>query len=260
MDTIKMKIPVLYVGPPGVGKTATVRARYDHCEVLLLSSCTEEHIGGLPYRVGRKERYTIPHFIERLQQAKGTKCLFLDELDKARREVADTLLTLVTHPQDFGIPKDCDIYAAANPPEWGGGDGVSIPMMNRFSVIEFVPNIQEWSEFMLNKYSSVPFISEFLEGIKLNKAPLLEVVGEGYSRRLTCPRSWDMALYVYTTVTDPDEAKQKISGLLTANAVSYLYSFIHKNEPEYSTMHKVEEIARKLGSKKINYHQRLDWS
>ena len=61
--------PILYVGPPGVGKTAVVRDGYEHTEVLLLSASVEEDIAGLPYRDGVYERRTTPGFIERIQQA-----------------------------------------------------------------------------------------------------------------------------------------------------------------------------------------------
>jgi hypothetical protein len=66
----------------------------------------------------------VPKFIEDLRNSKASnKCLFLDELDKARREVADTILSLVTSPELFDLPNGVEIIAAANPPEWGGGDG-----------------------------------------------------------------------------------------------------------------------------------------
>jgi hypothetical protein len=55
-----MITPILYVGAPGVGKTAVIRSRYDHCEVLLLSSQTEEDIAGIPYQEGGNEKRTIP--------------------------------------------------------------------------------------------------------------------------------------------------------------------------------------------------------
>ena len=222
-----MRIPILYVGAPGVGKTASVLAKYDYCEVLLLSSQTEEDISGIPYREGELEKRTIPPYIQRLIAAKGTKCLFLDEIDKARREVADTLLTLITHPQKFGVPIGTDIIAAANPPEWGGGDGLSLPMMNRFSVVEFTPDFDRWKEYIHAKFGSIPFVVEITERIAKQELPFLEANGEGLGWRMTSPRSIDNAISVLLSQeTDKDSL---IKGLVTANMASGLLSLYTKH-------------------------------
>lgn len=241
----KRNVPVLYVGAPGVGKTATVRNKYEHCEVLLLSSKTEEDIQGLPYRDGEKERYTTPQFIERIQNAvkEGKKtCLFLDEIDKARREVADTLLTLVTHPQEFGIPECVDIIAAANPPQWGGGDGVSSPMASRFSIIEYSPNITSWLKYMKDKFSHISIIDEFCDAILNKKTPVFEMTGEGLCQRLVCPRTYDLAF----ECIGEDDQDLKIKGLLNANAASFLLSLL---TPKIEASSSVEEQARNISWK-----------
>lgn len=247
-----MNIPILYVGAPGVGKTATIRKKYDYCEVLLLSSQTEEDIAGIPYREGSLEHRTIPPFIQRLQSATGTKCLFLDEIDKARREVADTLLTLVTHPEHFGIPEGTDIVAAANPPEWGGGDGLSLPMMNRFSVIPFTPDFSSWSEYIIKKYGTSPFISEVIKKIESRELPFLESNGEGLQWRMTSPRSIDYALSI--CLTKKDNVTELVQGLVTPNFASGILSLFtkhhtHEDRDQYSD---TEEITRSVASKAFN--------
>ena len=244
-----MKTPILYVGAPGVGKTAKVRQKYDHCEVLLLSSQSEEDVVGIPYRDGDKEKRTVPPYIQRLQGATGTKCLFLDEIDKARREVADTLLTLVTHPQLFGIPEGTDIVAAANPPEWGGGDGLSLPMINRFSVINFTPDFEEWASFISKKYGSIPLVEQVIEGIRSQQLPFLESNGDGLDWRMTSPRSIDAALSVL--INEPENSSQVVMGLVTPNMGSGMIRIadrlgitnISSNEHE-----QVHNISRSVGS------------
>lgn len=249
-----MKIPILYVGAPGVGKTATIREKYDYCEVLLLSSQTEEDIAGIPYREGALEHRTIPPFIQRLQEAKGTKCLFLDEIDKARREVADTLLTLVTHPESFGIPNDTDIVAAANPPEWGGGDGLSLPMMNRFSVIQFNPDFDAWSKYIVDKYGKSPFISEVLSKIAHKELPFLESNGEGLNWRMTSPRSIDYALSVCTIEKDSDYLHNLVKGLVTPNFASGLLLVFnhHFNQESIDTYSDKQAFSRSIALKSFS--------
>ena len=238
-------IPRLLVGAPGSGKTATVRASYEYTEVLLLSSCTEEDIAGLPYRDGEHECRTIPTFIERLKKEAKTKkvCLFLDELDKARREVADTLLTLITHPQEFGIPDGVDIWAAANPPEWGGGDGISQPMLSRFAIINYKPDIEKWVTLTKTKFSELPFIDTFLEKISIGEIPLMESAGEGLDFRITCPRTWHLALEAVRS-----NQIDLLPGLLTPNSATGLIACLSQGQNRIDEIH---TIARATGTTQI---------
>jgi len=243
------KIPILLVGAPGVGKTEITKQKYDHCEILLLSSQTEEDIAGIPYRDGENEKRTIPIFVQRLKNAKGKKCLFLDEIDKARREVADTLLSLITDQEMFGIDSDVEIIAAANPAEWGGGDGLSMPMMNRFSIIEFKPDFNDWKNFILKKYGKGEMVDRILSEIEEKRIPFLEHNGDGYSFRLTCPRSLDMALSVLFDNLKAEEKEKIIYGLLTPNTASAICQYITTDNNSRES--EVQDISRTIGSSKI---------
>jgi len=246
-----MKTPILYFGAPGIGKTAKVRSSYDVVEVVLLSAMTEEDVAGLPYREGRYEFRTIPPFIRRLQEQPQDKtiCLFLDEIDKARREVADTLLTLITHPSDFGLPERINIIAAANPPEWGGGDGLSQAMMSRFSVIESTPQFVEFEAFILNKYKSVDWVVNLCRMIEVGELPLLEQVGEGFNWRLSCPRTYDLAIQA---IID-EQSDEVIYGLLTPNSASGILSLIKINGMDDI----VQKLSRTVASKGRGYPIRI---
>jgi len=244
-----MKTPKLLIGAPGTGKTASVRAKFEHTEVLLLSSCTEEDIAGLPYREGNKERRTMPLFIENINKAvkKGKKtCLFLDELDKARREVVDTLLTLITHPTNFGIPESVEIIAAANPPEWGGGDGISQPMLTRFCVIPFSPDVNEWVKLTNKLFSDLTVTKKLTERISSGELPLMEHVGEDLEFRLTCPRTLHLAL---TAIREGEP--EVIFGLLTPNTASAILAFIDEDKDEESRIDETQRIARNVSKNKI---------
>lgn len=218
------KIPILYVGPPGVGKTAKIKTQFDHVEILLLSSSTEEDIAGIPYHIKGTEYRTKPLWLTRLKLADEegkTTCLFLDELDKARREVADTMLSLVVSKEQFGIPTNTFLRAAANPPEWGGGDGISDPMLSRWSIIDW-----EMDEKHVNE--QLAFWSERYKDTRANSVieKLLKIIethgwvysaGDGLRRRIASPRTMTMALDAYVASED---SKDIIGGLLPSAFVT----------------------------------------
>jgi MoxR-like ATPase len=240
----------LLIGPPGVGKTATIKEQYDYTEILLLSSCTEDDISGLPYIDGGREMRAPPHWLERLRQASrglgdGERaCLFLDELDKARREVADTLLTLVVSPERYGLSDRVDIVAAANPPEWGGGDGVSRPMMSRFSIVRFTPDVQAVCAYLERTY---PEAKKFIDDLRSGDVPIFDHAGEGYDARISCPRTIEMALQAQRSGCGPEV----ISGLLTANvAHAFMISCAPPAAGDTRAQHRVFARAREVHKKR----------
>ena len=241
-------IPILYLGAPGIGKTAIIESRYEHVEKILLSTKREEDIAGKPYRDGIYERTTMPELFENLKQADKdglTTCLFLDEIDKARQEVADTLLTLVQSRKigRWELPENTKIIAAANPPEWGGGDGVSQAMQSRFAVIDFKPDLIAWCKWALNKF---PSMKNFIDKIKTGECPLVETVGSGWNWRLTCPRTLSNAMQII--VSEEPDYIDLIYGLLTPNAASCLEMCVNGYAKEE------QEISRRVS---VNYNKKI---
>lgn len=242
--------PILLVGAPGTGKTSIIKSQYDHCEILLMSSQIEEDIAGIPYREGEYEKRTISAWLQRILKADSegkTTCLFLDELDKARREVADTILSLVSSPENFGLPENTDIVAACNPPEWGGGDGISKPMLSRFATIDYKPDFQQWLKYMFEKYENNSVVIEIMKGFENANVPFLETTGDGYNWRLTCPRTIDMA--IAALLRNENLIEEKIKGLLTPNVSSYLLTFLPQSKKE---MIETQKICRAVSMNKKN--------
>lgn len=236
--------PKLYIGPPGVGKTAHIVAQYGYTEIVLLSSATEEDFAGLPWRDGVYEKRTMPGVFQRLNEESARHervCLFLDELDKSRQEVADTLLTLIVSRRlgEWSLPANCDIVAAANPPEWGGGKGISRAMQTRFAVIRYKPNIDKWVAWLLKTYPG-DLSERIAKGVRTNQVPLFEHTGDGYEFRLTCPRTWELAIRAMLFEGDYEET---VSGLLTPNAADYLL------RPQKSEGGGIQDLARSVAQR-----------
>lgn len=239
-------VPVLLVGAPGVGKTASVQSQFDHAEVVLTSTLVEEDISGLPYREGDYDYRTIPALFRRLHDAadKGrSTVLFLDELDKARRSVADTLLTLVASRKvgSAALPGSTCIVAAANPPEFGGGDGISEAMISRFSVIDYVPDVCKWADWAAGQFESA-VSGEVIEAVRSGEMPVFDVTGEGLDRRITSPRTISMALRALEARGDSPEFDTLVRGLLTPATASQVLHLVQRRDNV--VMSKATQAAR----------------
>lgn len=228
-NLISNKVPILFVGPPGVGKTAIINQTFDYSEIVLTSTMVEEDISGIPYREDKFDLRTIPAIFRRLNEAakKGkTTCLFLDELDKARRSVADTLLTLVASRRagEASLPDTTCIIAAANPPEFGGGDGISDAMISRFSVINFVPSVTDWCNWAKESFSNSKCIN-VINSISSGEIPIFDMVGEGLEKRISSPRTIALALEFLEMKPSKEDFETISRGLLTANVASKIIHY-----------------------------------
>ncbi|WP_439684836.1 AAA+ ATPase domain-containing protein [Cupriavidus oxalaticus] len=249
------EVPVLLIGAPGVGKTARVREQFDYAEVVLTSTCVEEDIAGLPYREGDFDYRTVPGLFRRLHEAADagkSTVLFLDELDKARRSVADTLLTLVASRRigSASLPDDTCIVAAANPPEFGGGDGISDAMISRFTAIDYVPEVCEWADWAVNHFDDAD-AGRVIAAVRNGEMPIFDITGEGLARRITSPRTIAMALSAMQRHgAESDMFDSVVRGLLTpatASQVLHLARTIGNEVLERATT-----AARRSASQKRN--------
>lgn len=259
-SSITTRPPTLWIGPPGVGKTAGAAARLRgyhgipsgspvHVEVLLASACVAEDIAGIPVAVDGNEVRLVQPWLVRLREAAARgmpTLLFLDELDKARRDVADTLLTLVASRHTAAgeaLPAGTVIEAAANPPEWGGGDGISMPMLSRFCVRQFAidPVIVRDRVAALGAVGAAAAAA-----IDAAEFPLVDAAGEGLDWRLTCPRTLELACMTGGTADE-------LSGLLTPVAASaILRRLAHCTMPD-----DMREAARRAGQRAASMRQPL---
>lgn len=232
-------VPILLVGPPGVGKTATILKAFDHVEVVLTSAMVEEDIAGIPFQSNGSEFRTLPPWMERLQKSQGSSAVFFDELDKARRSVADTLLTLVCSRKigTHNLPDRCAIVAAANPPDASGGDGISEAMISRFTVVNFVPQLDTWAKWALSKYTS-PAALKVIRSILEGSIPIYDVAGDDLNKRVTSPRTIALVLNVIENLKDRSltNAVPLIRGLVTTGVASAIINLVSETRDRNSSV------------------------
>lgn len=254
MNLFSPEVPVLLIGAPGVGKTARVQAHFDHAEVMLTSTLVEEDISGLPYREGQYDYRTVPAMFRRLEEADAagkTTVLFLDELDKARRSVADTLLTLIASRKvgSATLPINTCIVAAANPPEFGGGDGIGEAMQSRFATLDYEPDVAAWCEWVEKQVNSRS-AHTVIDAIRKGEMPIFDMTGEGLDRRVSSPRTITMALRALERHGASSSAFEVlVRGLLTpavASQALYLARHEHSDIMQTATNSAKRSVVNKL--------------
>lgn len=193
---------ILFLAPPGSGKTEKILNQYPQAVVLLASAMCEEEVAGIPYIENGVEKRAMPPFMSQLWESSKRgeiPVLFLDEIDKARQSVSDTLLTLVHGGKcnSGSIPNNTLIFAAANPPEWGGGEGIGEALLNRFAVVDATLSIENWFEWAELNFNANVIASMLLSHLRQNKIVIYKKGNSALYQPSRTPRSITNAIDEY---------------------------------------------------------------
>lgn len=208
---IERNVPIIVWGPPGVGKTAHIRALARHLkfhlEVVLASVREPADFLGLPIIHDGRVRNAAPDWALRLVERGGI--LFFDEISTTPPAVQAALLRVILDRVvgDVELPSDIRIVAAANPPEWAaGGWELSPPLANRFAHVEWVFDPHEFVREFPGYWGNPPRVEGICEAewalarslvagflsVKPSLALSLPQSEEARGRAWPSPRSWDM--------------------------------------------------------------------
>lgn len=157
---VRADLPVLLWGPPGTGKSATVRALGRQLglpvEVVVGSVREPADFSGLPIVHGGGTRFAPPRWAERLAEA-GSGLLFLDELTTAPPAVQAAMLRVVLERTvgDLVLPEGVRIVAAANPPGLAAdGWELSAPLANRLVHLDWQVTAEEISQGFVHGFDT----------------------------------------------------------------------------------------------------------
>lgn len=156
-------LPMLFWGPPGVGKTAavdrTTRAAGLPLEVVLASIREPADFAGLPIVTEGGVRLAAPDWARRLA-THGRGAAFLDEVSTATPATQAALLRVVLDRVvgDCALPPGVRILAAANPPEQAaGGWDLAPPLAMRFLHVQYsAPSVDDWSAWAVGQAAPLP--------------------------------------------------------------------------------------------------------
>ena len=155
--TARAHIPVLFEGPPGVGKSKVIKQvarRWKRDLSYLIGSChAPEDFSGIPFLSECKTHFiqAPPKWASRLEGPGGL--LFTDELTTVPPSVRAALLAMYTElvVGDLQIHPDTIFMAACNPPEYApNASPLEKAMANRFAHYKWEHDYANWTRGMMS--------------------------------------------------------------------------------------------------------------
>ena len=189
---IQTRWPAFVWGPPGVGKSAVVRAVAQSLGMPLIdlraSLLDPTDLRGIPAIENGRAVWCPPSFLPGPDQPPGL--LFLDEINAAPPLVQASLYQLVLDRRvgEYELPEGWRIVAAGN----RAGDRavvfrLSSALANRFVHLDFDVDFQDWRTWAVGR-GIVPEVIAFLS----LRPALLRAEGDDSVAQAT-PRTWEMA-------------------------------------------------------------------
>ena len=237
---------IMLVGKHGIGKSRILEdffaARGEKVVTLFLGQMSDPgDLIGLPHldeKTGRTE-FMLPYWFP--TDGKPV-VLFLDELNRARPEVLQTVMDLTLNRKLAGksLPQGSRIISAVN----GGSEyqltELDPALVSRFNIYEFAPSVEDWINWARGAgvdsriVSFIEANSEFLDG---------EAADFGYGteslERTPDRRSWERVSAVIGDFEELGENQQAlVSGIIGNRATVVFFDFVNN--------HKLPSVAQIL--------------
>lgn len=217
--------PILLLGPPGIGKSESVKQLGMHLAKKLglefvewsqgmeidpnrhfvyvefrLSGARDVDLLGLPNILADPHadvfRYRVPEWLAILARPNQYGMLFLDELTNPATEDVRAILMQVLGSRRIGFSKigpKIWIIAAGNKPEHSSlASELASPIINRVRIIEFeAPSVKEWINYMTTVYHLTDRSRPVLAFLTAKPDYLVtEVVPDSTLTPYPSPRAW----------------------------------------------------------------------
>lgn len=224
-------LPVLVVGPPGVGKTAIMRQVADQLGAVLLvdhaSLADPTDAKGLPFRnADGTEAVFLP--FENLARAKregaaGQKVLwFIDELGQASPAVQGSFMSLMDRAAFGDLPNVVFCAASNRKQDRAGVQGLLEPVKSRFAaIVELAPSADDWVEWAIDS-GVEPLVIAFIRfrpDLLLDFKPTADLVNS------PSPRTWARLSRVAALNLAPDLRFPAYAGCVGEGAAAEYRAF-----------------------------------
>lgn len=236
--SIQTKIPSLIVGSPGIGKTKTIEQIADilelHLETVIGSITDPTEFLGLPEIVRDEDgeasvKALPPSWAKRLKNT-GKGVLFLDELTDASPAVQAAMLRVILEGVvgELKLPAGVVRIAACNKPEEAAnGHEISMPLRNRFMIINHEHDPEAWRKGMLEGWPAPQLDrlpSNWEENLPQSRALVTSYIkfaendlqdmpqdGDNLSPYAT-PRSWDKVSIMLAALISTGRHSRMLAG------------------------------------------------
>jgi len=158
---VQSGIPVVLVGPNGIGKTATIGALAEFLNLRLIKlpllGVEPVDFIGYPYIEGGKMKFAEPEFISRLREP--NTMLLLDEVNRVPPDKVQALLCQLVDRERgiFAIPNSTYIVGTCNQEDLGT-HAMSRMLRTRMAWVPMTPNIQGYLKYLSEGAFSNNFI------------------------------------------------------------------------------------------------------
>ncbi|MBQ3635703.1 MAG: AAA family ATPase [Bacteroidales bacterium] len=234
LDATPAEQNVMLVGKHGIGKSEILRAYYESKGMKVIAFFLGQmsdpgDLIGLPNKDEKsgKTVFMPPYWFP----TDGKPIvLFLDELNRARPEVLQTIMDLALNRRLAGrdLPAGSRIISAVNDGDEYQLTDLDPALVSRFNVYGFHPTVQEW--LLWAEKSKVDervtgFISEnpdFLDGLSIDRVQIDSGLDKFPDRR-----AWKKVSDIIANIKALDKSHAKLlAGVVGVNAASRFLSFV----------------------------------
>ena len=234
LDNTPSEQNIMLVGKHGIGKSRILEEYFadKNAKVVTLFLGQMSDPGdliGLPEKDEKtgKTDFMLPYWFPTDGQP---VVLFLDELNRARPEVLQTIMDLTLNRKLAGksLPKGSRIISAVNNGNEYQLTDLDPALVSRFNIYEFAPTVEDWLEWARkNQIDSriVSFIDEnpeFLDSDEISSSDNLE--------RNPDRRSWERVSKIIQKFEVLDSVHQPlISGIIGNRATAVFFEFVNSH-------------------------------
>lgn len=226
-----IKIPVILLGPPGIGKTAICQQIADEldyeCLIFECSSLDPSDVRGLPFFENGTTKFSLSPLHPKVYTQGDNKpgIIVLDEISFAAKTVQRALNSLLLQRRlgIHRIPENYFIVATGNPPEYGG-DILINTLINRCCILDVQPDMEDWLE---NCPGINPLVRSF---IRLKNKYFYTYNVKEQNQSFCSPRTW---MFVSELVDKDIINKEAFVGLVGPAGIDFY---------NYVTIKKLKEI------------------